>query len=149
MRSRGERVLRPYPIPRGGAFHRNRYEKGETMTHQHTPEPWAMVQHDYRPRIITEGARPYVLAEIRRIHYPLPDEDPHDREADANARRIVACVNACAGIPDPEKAIPALVEALRKVDKITGSTGGAPAMVREFKFHARQALAMLGEGVQA
>ena len=37
--------------------------------------------------------------------------------SDANAKRIVDCVNACAGIKDPEKTIPLMVEAL---DKISG-----------------------------
>ena len=32
--------------------------------------------------------------------------------ATANAARIVECVNACAGIPDPEKDIPDLIAAL-------------------------------------
>jgi hypothetical protein len=33
----------------------------------------------------------------------------------ANADRIVACVNACKGIPDPEETIPELVELARQV----------------------------------
>ena len=34
------------------------------------------------------------------------------RKRGANAKRIVACVNACAGIEDPAKALAAAVEAL-------------------------------------
>ena len=31
----------------------------------------------------------------------------------SNCERIASCVNACASLPDPEKDIPALIEALR------------------------------------
>jgi len=34
-------------------------------------------------------------------------------ESDANAQRIVACVNACEGMEDPGKAIPEMLEALK------------------------------------
>lgn len=38
-------------------------------------------------------------------------------------------------------AAPAMAEALRQITRINGSTGGAAALVREFKFIAEQALA--------
>jgi hypothetical protein len=60
---------------------------------QHTPEPWKV--YDGRGGYIYVG--------------PAVPDDPvvavcHDYLADsaANARRIVACVNACAGIPTEE-----------------------------------------------
>lgn len=49
-----------------------------------------------------------------------------DVEVDANAQRIVSCVNSCRHIKDPEKAIPAMVKALRKalhmIDCLMGDT---------------------------
>ena len=53
---------------------------------------------------------------------PVVEARIHERvredEAMANAARLVACVNACAGIANPEKAIPAVVEAFR--DMLSG-----------------------------
>lgn len=59
---------------------------------EHTKEPWrdivACEDYELRPYLIYSGATP-VAAIIRE-----------DRgEDEANAGRIVACINACAGIP--------------------------------------------------
>jgi len=59
---------------------------------KHSPEPWTVYAPGGYPTSIYHGDRE-TLATI--------DED-HDCTQDltaANARRIVACVNACAGIP--------------------------------------------------
>lgn len=82
------------------------------MTIAHTPEPWD--SYDSGPADtggdgICVGSGPALIA---------------DNLTDANAKRIVACVNACAGFPDPAAAI----EALRAVF-YTGAAGnrdGAP-----------------------
>ena len=64
------------------------------MSEQHTPEPWAI--------------DPYSDCDTIAIHSPAKDEhvcilqvdaDYPDALAEANARRIVASVNATAGIP--------------------------------------------------
>ena len=70
---------------------------------RHTPEPWGVwLNPDGCNRgMITDDA----LA--RHIVYVVGNT----HEAKANGRRIVACVNACAGI-NPE-AVPKLLEALK------------------------------------
>lgn len=71
-----------------------------------TPEPWQLVSDDLAiivgPRDDC-GERPLVagpIAEIRRAFTATPPPLP-ETERRANAARIVACVNACTGIPDP------------------------------------------------
>lgn len=57
---------------------------------KHTPEPWAY----YDDRKSTGRIEIVGLGKtVSRIYLSVPDEDV------ANARRITACVNACAGIP--------------------------------------------------
>lgn len=61
---------------------------------EHTKEPWQF-----------NGSA--VIAKIKCSHHHTIAELRHqlfmtDREAEANARRIVACVNACAGVPNEE-----------------------------------------------
>jgi hypothetical protein len=69
---------------------------------QHTPEPWELTRHatpDYAPQCgIYSEDHPADFAIVK---------------GEANARRIVACVNACKGI-NPE-AVPDLLEALQDV----------------------------------
>lgn len=67
------------------------------MTTNHTPEPWHIVGtsiHDRLTEFDASGARigstPNQIAET----YSTPFQT-----AESNARHIVACVNACAGIP--------------------------------------------------
>ena len=62
----------------------------------HTPEPWGYVENlsgsENHKGFRLHGASNWYFAEV----YPV-DED--GTEGRANARRIVACVNACKGIP--------------------------------------------------
>lgn len=77
---------------------------------KHTPEPW---KTDY-----ISGRTNYLVIDCDT------DEDTarvgdtrslrHIDEQVANANRIVSCVNACAGIPDPEKLIPEMIRLLRE-----------------------------------
>jgi hypothetical protein len=63
----------------------------EQATETHTPEPWEVRDGMVIKAVGDDGA--YVAAAVRA-------PAGHSKEqADANARRIVACVNACAGIP--------------------------------------------------
>ena len=73
---------------------------------KHTPEPWGVwLNPDGCNRgMITDDA----LA--RHIVYVVGNT----HEAKANGRRIIACVNACAGI-NPE-AVPELLEALKRAE---------------------------------
>lgn len=74
---------------------------------KHTREPWNTGEDEIGVTIIrTDAKNPCSIAE-------LCDGLPGDHvERDANAARIVACVNACAGIANPD-AIPLIVAALR------------------------------------
>ncbi len=75
------------------------------------------------------------------------DDYPSGRENERsmNAARIVACVNALAGIPNPA-AVKGAVDALREIAEYTGEGGpGTPwrEIVRAILATARRALAAL------
>lgn len=57
----------------------------------HTKEPWMCKQFLGRLWVRTEDEE---IAQVNLTYYGL------DNKAQANAKRIVACVNACAGITD-------------------------------------------------
>jgi hypothetical protein len=65
---------------------------------KHTPEPWKIEDHyHYKVNIIEENDPiDRVIASLG--HFPEDIDYPADI-AIANSRRLVACVNACAGIP--------------------------------------------------
>lgn len=59
---------------------------------QHTPEPWNTVSDPIMGTLVRQEG--LILAKMRKL-------EGIDHEA--NAERIVACVNACKGIEDPER----------------------------------------------
>ena len=66
---------------------------------KHTPEPWIAVpgkRHDPEVIITTQYRLDQSKGEICGMDVEFTG--PHGDEQKANARRIVACVNACAGI---------------------------------------------------
>ena len=65
---------------------------------KHTPEPW-----DYRKGIVGD-----VICQKETRQHCDKTED---------CLRAIACVNACAGIEDPAKEIPALIESNRVKDE--------------------------------
>lgn len=73
----------------------------------HTPEPWQhsadLPHHGCR---LIHAADGYLVADAGRITKRT------GADMDSNARRIVACVNACAGMTDPAVEIAALRAAL-------------------------------------
>lgn len=74
------------------------------MTTKHTPEPWVLNKWQG-----IEDARGMTI-EVCGVALPT-GRVPEDHTGHANAARIVACVNACAGInPD---AVPDLLAALK------------------------------------
>jgi len=76
------------------------------MTTTHTPGPW------YIARRLGPASAPIVLmVALDPIGTSEADYAAARGEIDANAARIVACVNACAGI-NPE-AVPKMLEALK------------------------------------
>lgn len=81
-------------------------------TTKHTAEPWQTFQSDAGGIVADDKGN--TLASL-----PWAG-DNHDPEA--NAARIVACVNACAGIDDPVKAINGAKAALKVMaDMLVGS----------------------------
>lgn len=63
---------------------------------EHTKEPWKFID-------VIGGCSVYA-GRIKVLSYSYSP----NAENKANARRIVACVNACAGFANPEKDIPAI-----------------------------------------
>ena len=79
----------------------------DTKRGTHTPGPWR--HSGVRYGDITGQNSSFLIASI-------PQDSGHaptDRQRLKNAERIVACVNACAGIENPGEAVPMMVQALR------------------------------------
>jgi len=101
---------------------------------KHTPEPWELDIREYGFRIRMGSAVPYtgvykpqhLIEWDPGVYYApdYPETDAENRqylEAEANARRIVACVNACEGIPTEALeagVVRELVEALERCKEI-------------------------------
>lgn len=64
----------------------------------HTKEPWGISHdsHDGWPLVMAGGK---IIANVNLESFNAGVADLIEMPAEANARRIVACVNACAGIP--------------------------------------------------
>ena len=58
---------------------------------KNTPEPWKLCRNDQS----VGDARGYAVCDV----WPRGDDQLANEEGKDNARRIVACVNACAGLP--------------------------------------------------
>jgi hypothetical protein len=82
-----------------------------TEQEKHTPEPWSATGHKgiyNSPDICDSRGDCIALMDSRGAL-------AGNEEIKANAARIVACVNACASIPNPAETIAKMVEALRKI----------------------------------
>lgn len=114
---------------------------------QHTPEPWELDERD-RISDIADGSGFHAVGPFVIV---APDEDGElavvaeiqddvpGGLAEANASRIVACVNACAGL-DPA-AIPALVAAAERViDRTPTSLEGGTETLLDLLHENREAL---------
>jgi regulator of RNase E activity RraB len=77
------------------------------MKTKHTPGTWRVILTGPRRSEISTPGNPYVLATVY--------EDNSNENARDNAERIVACVNACAGIEDPAAYIEAMRRELRRL----------------------------------
>lgn len=114
-------------------------------TQQWTPEPWA-----YRKWAGGE----YQISALGSTVALLNDESEviSEQGADANAQRIVACVNSMAGIQEPEKAIQGAREALNALLqcndyctlRIDGKTCAVTSEFKAILENARAALKQLG-----
>jgi len=85
---------------------------------KHTPEPWVpqpldgCTKFDWRIGGGTDNWK--FIASVQAWPSNTLGATTQE-EADANAERIVRCVNACAGIPEPDRAIPELVHLVREL----------------------------------
>ena len=108
------------------------------MTQEHTPEPWIIRRGDWSTRatLITTAKR----RRNKTVPIAEVDTDGFNKEfgdeQKANARRIVACVNACAAIPTDE---------LEKAaaDPIAGMFGRLAGKSVSQRDHAVRALSQL------
>jgi len=82
-------------------------------TMNHTKEPWTTPE---------DGVAPFatILIEDASGDTTIAATPSDDEQCRANAQRIVACINACAGIPDPS-VIPEIVDLLLDLDDLTAS----------------------------
>ena len=90
------------------------------MSAQHTPEPWdhqncTVFALDERRCVnrfsaLVQGG---IVRLGANVTFGTPTVRTSDAELEANARRIVECVNACEGIADPS-VVPEMVEALKE-----------------------------------
>lgn len=77
---------------------------------KHTPGPWRAVPQTNGSKLIAADLKPLGL---RIIAFNVARADSII-EDDANAARIVACVNACEGIADPN-VIPEMLAAIKRI----------------------------------
>lgn len=73
---------------------------------KHTKEPW--VQGDCSRNMIYAWKGQVLVFTDDGYRIIVSCNQNYPEEAEANARRIVACVNACAGMDDPEKEVATL-----------------------------------------
>jgi hypothetical protein len=96
-------------------------------TMNHTKEPWRIGPPSERGLKFSKYLRPILPPEAQWAICTVKHNrhsarlDEVRQIVDANAERIVSCVNACAGIPDPS-VIPEIVDLLLDLDDLTASS---------------------------
>ena len=65
----------------------------------HTKEPWQVFIHSWSEASIVAQGFDHGICSLDINHATEESQDADEALMKANARRIVACVNACAGIP--------------------------------------------------
>lgn len=115
---------------------------------QHTPEPWEAIRistaREGFPRRtewqIISGGRGAIIVSI------CARDQAEQDEGEANVRKILSSVNACAGIEDPAAAIRAAREALIVAETYLGndSTDDSPE-AKETRKEIKKALSLLGK----
>jgi hypothetical protein len=98
------------------------------MMEKHTPEPWTARKNTHDNGEWVVQAKPEAVADV---------------ETEADARRIAACVNACAGI-NPE-AVPDLVRSLKWIVDCGDYGEGHRPACHDMRAEARKALAKAGK----
>ena len=69
------------------------------MSQQHTPEPWRVFSHSWSNTSVLADGFDHAICGLDINHATEESQESDEALMGANARRIVACVNACAGIP--------------------------------------------------
>jgi len=103
----------------------------------HTPGPWRIGQDSAAHAIWTAGNVPASLIVAIR-----PDCTEQDNNRQANAARIVACVNSCEGIADPAQEIAALRARSNNVPAMCAEVEAQRAEIKSL----RDALADIAHG---
>ena len=107
----------------------------------HTPEPWNVERPFQDPGVYIAGPNTGLIAKLYVPEAMLYNGDKQV-SIDGNAARIVACVNACAGMTNPATEIKALRDALKMAIEWSKEV---PDPYREFPFIAAARAAL---GVQ-
>lgn len=89
---------------------------------KHSPEPWATRAAEVSGPLDV----PLAFCGSNSTHGPEGSYVISFEEAHANAKRIVGCVNACAGIENPGETIRELVEACEAFEALHGDADMRP-----------------------
>lgn len=88
---------------------------------KHTSGPW--ICGDYSGYISSENMGYVPLVTPFLVEANRDNQNGPTPEAQANAARIVACVNACEGIKDPEEMVPEMMNFIHELTEVDeGST---------------------------
>ena len=68
------------------------------MSQQHTPEPWRVFSHSWSNTSVLADGFDHAICGLDINHATEESQESDEALMGANARRIVACVNACAGL---------------------------------------------------
>ena len=99
---------------------------------KHTPEPWEygfpkVNGQELREADCQVSMGGFLIANVS--HGPIYPEEPFGSAArEANALRIVACVNACAGMTDPAAEI---AELKRQRDELLATLGASIQLIKQ------------------
>ena len=99
---------------------------------KHTPAPWHYSEENSRP----SGAQLIYAEDGWLVADACGAFKRHDDERQANAHRIIACVNACAGMEDPAGTI----SLVRRALQFFLDDGGSDEECRDYLADALRAL---------
>lgn len=117
----------------------------KTNKTEHTPEPW-------ETSVITDVWWYVCAPDSGGMIADLSDTEFESCQDEANAKRIVACVNACHDIEDPDRAHAVARDAIREAHVLLESLLGEvpyrtirPLVIKRLE-HLSEAHALLGGG---
>lgn len=110
---------------------------------KHTPEPWAHAPAGQTMRTKYNQTTAIYHGDCQLIAGCFGDVKEGPEQAESNAARIVQCVNALAGVPDPASEIPAIREHYDKWKADSSLETWFPITAEEVTLY-KKALQMLG-----